>query len=66
MAYRIENAKCIKQTSQAILVTAPVFGKKEVWVPQSQVHEDSEVYEEGGEGTLVVSNWFAEKEGWDI
>ena len=36
---------------------------EEVWIPKSQIHEDSEVYKEGTEGTLVITEWIAEKKG---
>jgi len=64
MAFEIEDAKCVHQTDRAIKVEAPDFGDEQIWIPQSQITEDSEVYKLGTEGTLVVSDWFAEKEGW--
>ena len=64
MAFEIEDARCVHQTEEAILVEAPDFGDEQVWIPQSQVTEDSEVYAIRTEGTLVVSDWFAEKRGW--
>lgn len=35
------------------------------WIPKSQIHDDSEVYDldNNGTGDLVVKRWFAEKEG---
>jgi hypothetical protein len=42
---------------EAILVAC---GGEEVWVPTSQVHEDSEVYKPGTEGILVIPQWVAE------
>jgi hypothetical protein len=33
------------------------------WIPRSQIHDDSEVYDTGTDGDLVVTRWFAEKEG---
>lgn len=35
------------------------------WVPKSQIHDDSEIYDDkdNATGDLVVSRWFAEKEG---
>ena len=35
------------------------------WVPISQVHDDSEVYDDKDHATgdLVVTTWFADKEG---
>jgi hypothetical protein len=34
------------------------------WVPRSQIDDLSEVYDSDHEGTLIVSQWFAEKRGW--
>lgn len=33
------------------------------WIPQSQVHENSEIWRTGDEGKLVIRRWFAEKAG---
>lgn len=35
----------------------------EVWIPKSQISDDSEIWQKGDEGELVVNKWFAEKEG---
>jgi hypothetical protein len=59
---RFDDATCVRETDKAILVKQDDLG--EVWIPRSQVHDDSEVYEEGGEGELVVKAWFARKQGW--
>ena len=48
---RVE-ARCIRTTAFAILVE--VDGE-EVWIPQSQIDDDSEVWQDGDEGELVVS-----------
>lgn len=61
--YVIEKAECLKQSEKAILVSAPDFDDDE-WIPQSQITDDSEVWKEGDEGKLVVTEWFAEKKGW--
>lgn len=63
MSCSIGDAECTAETPKAILVDAPDFDEPE-WIPQSQVHEDSEVYKMGTTGTLVVSDWWAEKKGW--
>ena len=34
-----------------------------MWIPQSQVDDDSEVWDMGDEGTLVVSEWIAIEKG---
>lgn len=70
MGISIGYAECLKETEKAILVRVgenPNFegfdGSFELWVPQSQVDEDSEVWQEGDAGVLVLSEWFAQKEG---
>ena len=47
-------------TGKALLC---LIGEEEVWIPQSQIDDESEVYERGGEGMLVVSQWIAEQKG---
>lgn len=38
---------------------------EEVFVPHSQIHDDSEVWEDDTEpGELVVTVWLAEQRGW--
>jgi hypothetical protein len=44
-------------TTKAILV---VCEGEEAWIPTSQIHDDSEVYKAGTEGTLVIPRWVAE------
>lgn len=36
---------------------------EEIWIPKSQITDDSEVYKIGTEGTLVITDWIAEKKG---
>ena len=62
---RFEDCKCLHDSGKALLVTVPDLDE-DVWIPQSQIHDDSEVFdaEENSVGTLVVKRWFAEKEGW--
>lgn len=33
------------------------------WIPKSQVHADSEAYELGTDGTLIIPEWLADKKG---
>lgn len=49
-------------SGNALKVQAP--GKGEIWVPHSVILDDSEVYEEGGRGKLIVAYWWAEKRGY--
>lgn len=49
-----------RATERAIQVT--VEGER-IWIPLSQIHDDSEVYGEGHSGTLIVSRWIAQQKG---
>ena len=61
----ITGAKCLRDSKQAILVKVKVKDKdEEFWVPQSQIHSDSEVWVVGDEGKLVISKWLAIKRGF--
>lgn len=60
MAADFKNVQGVKETDDALLCR---IDGKEVWIPQSQIEEDSEVWKEGDYGTLYISDWFAEKEG---
>ena len=52
-------------TEKAILVEElEIEDGEPTWVPNSCVHDDSEVEHEGDRGELVVVEWFAEKRGW--
>lgn len=65
----LPKTEVLKETTRAILCRIPVKvlskdSHREVWVPKSAIHDDSEVFD-GGEnnyGKLVLKTWFAEKE----
>jgi hypothetical protein len=59
-----DSVICEAETPRAICVRPSGKGNA-FWVPKSVIHDDSEVYKDGTEGTLVVKDWYAEKEGWD-
>ncbi len=59
----VEDVECIRNTAKAALV---VINDEEHWVPQSQIHADSEVYQRGHRGKLVMSKWIAaQRELWE-
>ena len=58
---RIDNVLVVRETAKALLVR--LADGEERWVPQSQIDDDSEVYGDGDEGTLIISEWWASKEG---
>lgn len=62
MKVTFPNAKCIKASDKAILVKLEDV-EEPVWFPQTHVDEDSEVYEVGHHGDLVVSEWIAAQKG---
>lgn len=73
--YDEPDCACIGETAKAVLVlrkSAVVDALSamesdapaEVWVPKSMLHDDSEIVEEGDEGTLIVKERWAEKQGW--
>ncbi|KKK69905.1 hypothetical protein LCGC14_2929390, partial [marine sediment metagenome] len=55
---RIDDVNCVGETDKAIKV---LIGLEEIWIPQSWVHDDSEVWGQGDEGTLVLPEWAARK-----
>lgn len=57
----IDDVEVVGATDKAIRVR--VDGGREVWVPQSQVHDNSEVWKLGDKGTLVVPEWLAIDKG---
>lgn len=62
MPHTIENVTCFSESSGAIRVSIPHRPKIiTVWIPKSQIDDDSEVYKQGTNGKLVISDWWAEK-----
>ena len=60
---RFEDCRCKAASPDAIFVYIPDL-MDSFWIPQSQVTDDSEVYELGGTGDLIVTEWWADKQGW--
>jgi hypothetical protein len=62
------KGKAIRATDKALLVRMEDEdfnkGENEVWIPRSVIHDDSECYEDGDDGKVVVESWWAEKQGW--
>ncbi len=63
MSVSLDNVKAIGETAKALRVRL-ADGTSD-WVPKAHVDDDSEVYAEGHEGKLVVSDWIAEQKGWE-
>jgi hypothetical protein len=58
----LSDVSVVKETDKALLCN--IHGE-EIWIPKSQIKEDSEVFEEGTEGSLVISQWLASQKGLD-
>jgi hypothetical protein len=61
--YTVKNASVVRKSEKAILVRSPEL-EEDIWVPQSQIDDDSEVWKPGTRGDLIVSGWFATQKGW--
>lgn len=57
---KFPGCKAIAQTDRALRV---VIDGEKYWIPQKQIHDDSEVYKDGDEGELVISEWIAKEKG---
>jgi hypothetical protein len=56
----IDDVTILRTTDMALLCE---IDGSEYWIPQSQIDDDSEVWEEGDEGMLVISKWIADQKG---
>lgn len=66
MSHDLWRGECLllKHSGKAMLVR---HENEEAWIPYSQLHDDSELYQESEkdeEGELVIPYWLAEKKGW--
>lgn len=59
----LEEVVAVHATADAVLC---LIDSRQVWVPQSVIHEDSEVFEAGQSGKLVLMTWWAVREGLGI
>ena len=53
----------VTSTSDTPLALYCYIEGKSVWIPKSQIHDDSEVYRKNQTGTLIISRWIAEQKG---
>lgn len=54
------DAISIAETDSAVLCE---IDGEQIWIPKSQIDDDSEVWENGQEGVLVMTEWIAEQKG---
>ena len=59
---KFEDVEVLRATDRALLC---VIDGAEHWIPQSQIHANSEVYDDGenARGKLIISEWLAEQRG---
>jgi len=57
----IEDCYAENETPKALLVRLP--DDEEVWIPKGHIDDDSEVYERGHNGKLVITKWIAQQKG---
>ena len=71
--FRVCSGVVIRKTPRAIVVEvdcpsdgadADLSSGDEILIPDSQVHDDSELYQLGDEGDLVISQWLARQKEW--
>lgn len=61
--YSYDGAKAEREASSGKALLIRLASGATHWIPKSVIHDDSEVYQEGHEGRLVLAGWFADKEG---
>lgn len=57
---KLDDVRAIKETDAALLCD---INGEEIWIPKSQIDDDSEVWQEGDDGVLIISEFIAEKKG---
>lgn len=57
---RIVDVLALKDSGRALLCK---IEDEDVWIPHSQIDDESEVFHEGDTGVLVISEWIAERKG---
>lgn len=55
-----ENVRATRETDKALLC---VIDGEEHWMPKSQIDDNSEVFSQDDEGTLIVTEWIATQKG---
>lgn len=65
--YVLPSVKGTRATHKGLRVEGEAIpandrGYKEVWVPKSQIHDTSDVTDEGHEGDLVLKEWLVDNE----
>ena len=59
---RFDDCVAIHATAKALLVRVPDLGE-DLWIPQSVIDDESEIFDVDHKGELVIKEWWARKEG---
>ena len=62
--FEFDVTKVIRETEKALLVETDDLDEPEVWIPKSQIHDNSEVWRKEQEGRMAISPWFARQKGY--
>ena len=54
--------RVVFETAKAIRVEMGT--EEQEWIPKTQIHDSSDVWEKDDEGDLWVSSWIADQKGW--
>lgn len=57
-----DDVTCVTVAKSGKAILVKIDGN-EVWIPSSQVHDDSEVWKKGDKGTLILTEWIARQKG---
>lgn len=60
---RVPDCSVVRETDAALLIESPNLPHGNEWIPKSQLHEDSEIYEYGTDGDLIITRWLADQKG---
>ena len=55
--------KDVFATAETMLALLCIIDGEEHWIPKAQIDANSEVWKNGDEGTLIISEWIAEQKG---
>lgn len=62
-AVYVDDVEVMRDSGKALLV---FIDGKEHWIPNTQIHADSEVYSLSTKGRLIISKWIATQRGlWE-
>jgi hypothetical protein len=64
MSLSLGQAKCTKEFPSGLAISVTTEEHGVLSIPNSGVHDDSDVWKLRQEGDLIIKDWFAEKKGF--